>query len=194
MNSSKRRSRPQRSNSPSMRLTPRRAEREPTEWRWRRPTCNRYCSMPLRCSRRPRGTTSTSPQRTACSCSTVHPSRTSRSVEAPDDDGLIPFHRPPRRHPRAHRRPVIDAVTDAALRHGRAVGAAQRPARRIRRTDRDAIHRQPPDRGDTGPGELTGRGGHRQRSIPHGDGPYDHRRAGDAARPGGPGHRDHPGP
>jgi S-DNA-T family DNA segregation ATPase FtsK/SpoIIIE len=39
----------------------------------------------------------------------------SRSVEAPDDDGLIPFHRSPRRHPRTTRRPVIDAVTDAAL-------------------------------------------------------------------------------
>ncbi len=40
---------------------------------------------------------------------------TSRSVADPDGDGLIPFHRSPRRHPRAHRRPVIDAVTDAAL-------------------------------------------------------------------------------
>ena len=43
------------------------------------------------------------------------PVAASRSVEAPDADGLIPFHRSPRRHPRAHRRPVIDAVTDAAL-------------------------------------------------------------------------------
>ena len=43
------------------------------------------------------------------------PVAASRSVEAPDADGLIPFHRSPRRHPHAHRRPVIDAVTDAAL-------------------------------------------------------------------------------
>ena len=49
------------------------------------------------------------------SCSTCSPVAASRSVEAPDADGLIPFHRSPRRHPRTHRRPVIDAVADAAL-------------------------------------------------------------------------------
>jgi hypothetical protein len=42
------------------------------------------------------------------------PSTASRSVPAPDADGFISFHRPPRRQPRAGRRPVIDAVNDAA--------------------------------------------------------------------------------